>query len=76
MQLYKRGYLAPWLRCISHEEGQVLLKESHSGKVGKHEGAWALTGKILCLGIYWPNLYKDTERVTKKCSEYQAFTPF
>lgn len=25
MQLYKRGYLAPWLRCMSHEETQVLL---------------------------------------------------
>lgn len=38
-QLYERGYLAPWLRCISRKECQALLEESHSGEMGVHEGA-------------------------------------
>nr|KAJ0202993.1 hypothetical protein LSAT_V11C500271210 [Lactuca sativa] len=42
-QLYQRGYLSPWLKCISKIEGQTLLEESHSGDAAAHEGARALT---------------------------------
>lgn len=32
--------------------------------------------KILRLGLYWPNVYKDATGVTKKCPECQGFAPF
>lgn len=76
MQLYQRGYLAPWIRCISHKEGQVLLEESHSGEVGAHKGARALMGKILRLGVYGPNVYKDATSVAKNFRECQKFASF
>ena len=26
--------------------------------------------------MYWPNIYKDATRVTRKCPECQTFAPF
>nr|KAJ0219383.1 hypothetical protein LSAT_V11C300116830 [Lactuca sativa] len=75
-QLYKRGYLATWLRCIAHAEGRLLFEESHASEGGAHEGTGVLMGKILRLGVYWPNIYKDAAEITKKCLEFQAFASF
>lgn len=49
-QLYKRGYLAPWLKCVTDFERQSLQEESHMGEIRAHDGARELTRKysILC----------------------------
>lgn len=49
-QLYKRGYLAPWLKCVTDFERQSLQEESHMGEIRAHDGAREPTGKysILC----------------------------
>nr|KAJ0200220.1 hypothetical protein LSAT_V11C600300410 [Lactuca sativa] len=75
-QLYRRGYLSPWLKCIYKVEGQTFLEESHFGDVTAHEGARTLMGKILHLGVYWPDVYTDAATLTKKCKECQPFAPF
>lgn len=73
--MYKRGYLIPWLKCISCTERHTLLEESHAGEGGAHEGARALTGKILRLGLYWTDVYKDATKLPKKFTKCQTFTP-
>lgn len=35
-----------------------------------------LTGKILRLGVYWPNIYKDVIELTKKFPESKVFASF
>ena len=74
-ELYRRGYLVPWLKCVSVEEGERIMSEVHAGEAGAHEGARALTGKILRMGIYWPNIYKTAATTTQKCVECQTFAP-
>ncbi|KAI3739893.1 hypothetical protein L2E82_30305 [Cichorium intybus] len=73
--LYKKGYLTPWLKCITKEEGRCALNEIHSGLAGAHEGARALTGKILRMGFYWPDIHADAMEITRKCTECQTFSP-
>ncbi|XP_027166642.1 uncharacterized protein LOC113766677 [Coffea eugenioides] len=34
--LYKKSYLRPWLRCITPEEGDYILRELHEGICGNH----------------------------------------
>ncbi|KAI3740512.1 hypothetical protein L2E82_30973 [Cichorium intybus] len=74
-RLYKKGYLVPWLKCITSQEGQQILQETHSGDVGAHEGARALTRKILLMGVYWPEIQCDVAELTKKCVACQTFAP-
>nr|KAJ0188511.1 hypothetical protein LSAT_V11C900490480 [Lactuca sativa] len=54
----------------TEEEGQTFLEESHSGDAVAHEGARALIGKILCVGVYWPDVYNDAADLTMKCKEF------
>ena len=51
------------------------MAEVHAGEAGAHEGARALTGKVLRMGIYWPNVYKTAATTTQKCIECQTFAP-
>jgi hypothetical protein len=46
-ELYKSGVIEPWLRCITSEKGQELLKEIHSGFCGAHIGTRSLAGKAI-----------------------------
>ena len=74
-QLYRKGYLTPWLKCITAKDGVRLLEEVHGGESGSHEGARALTGKIIRMGIYWPDMHKNAKEVTGKCMSCQTFAP-
>ena len=39
--LYKRGFLTPFLKCISGEDTEYVLREVHEGICGNHIGARA-----------------------------------
>nr|KAJ0209871.1 hypothetical protein LSAT_V11C400159220 [Lactuca sativa] len=53
-ELYWKGFTTPWLRCVDEAKGKEALREAHAGQADAHEGARALTGKVLRMGIYWP----------------------
>ena len=37
--LYKRGFSRPYLRCLSHDETDYVIREVHEGIYGNHSGA-------------------------------------
>ena len=37
--LYKKGLSRPFLRCLSHEEVDYVMREVHEGIYGSHSGA-------------------------------------
>ena len=37
--LYKRGFSRPYLRSLSHDEADYVMKEVHEGICGNHSGA-------------------------------------
>jgi hypothetical protein len=66
-ELYKSGVTKPWLRCITSEKGQELLKEIHSGFCGAHIGTRALAGKAIKQGFYWPTINIDAKALVRQC---------
>ena len=57
--LDKRGFARPYLRCLSHEEADYVMREVHEGICGNHSGARSLAHKLIRVGYYWPTMLKD-----------------
>ena len=45
--LYKRGFSRPYLRCLSHDEVDYVMREVHEGICGNHSGARLLVHKLI-----------------------------
>ena len=45
--LYKRGFLRPYLRRLSREEADYVMREVHEGICGNHSEAWSLVHKLI-----------------------------
>ena len=69
--LYKLGFFTPVLKCIVVGDTDYVLREVHEGVCGNHIGAWALAGKDLRQGYYWPTMLRDTKELVKKCKVCQ-----
>ena len=45
--LYKRGFSRPYLRCLSHNEVDYVMREVHERICGNHSGARSLVHKLI-----------------------------
>ena len=50
--LYKRGFSQPYLRCLSLDEANYVLREIYEGACGNHSGARSLVYKVVRAGYY------------------------
>ncbi|XP_025669810.1 uncharacterized protein [Arachis hypogaea] len=69
--LYRRGHSQPLLKCISKEEAEEVMAETHEGVCGNHIGGRALATKILRTGYYWPTIKRDCITKVKACDNCQ-----
>ena len=74
--LYKRGFSRPYLRCLSREEADYVMREVHEGICGNHSGARSLVHKLICARYYWPTMLKDAQAYFKTCDKCQRFSKF
>ena len=74
--LYKRGFSQPYLRCLSQEEADYVMREVHKGICENHSGAWSLVHKLIGAGYYWPTMLKDAHAYVKVCDKCQRFSNF
>ena len=72
--LYKRGFSQPYLRCLSPDEANYVLREIYEGACGNHSGAKSLVHKVIHVGYYWPNMQADAKAYVKVCDQYQRFS--
>ena len=72
--LYKRGFFLPYLRCLSHNEADYVMREVHEGICGNHLGARSLVHKLIRAGYYWPTMLKDAQDYVKACNKCQRFS--
>ena len=63
--LYKRGFSQPYLRYLSPDEANYVLREVHEGACGNHSGAKSLIHKVVCAGYYWPTIQADAKAYIK-----------
>ena len=47
--LYKKGFSQPYLRCLTPDEANYVLREVHERACGNHSGARALVYKVVHL---------------------------
>jgi len=72
--LYKRGFSQPYLRCLSPDEANYVLREVHEGACGNHSGARSLIHKVVRAGYYWPTIQADVKAYVKVCDQCQRFS--
>ncbi|KAI5324980.1 hypothetical protein L3X38_034053 [Prunus dulcis] len=71
--LYKRGYTTPYLKCLTAEHGDYVLREIHNGVCGDHSGSRSLAYKVFRQGYFWPTMHQDANTLVKKCDKCQRF---
>ena len=72
--LYKRGAGSGILmKCVTTEEGKVILQEAHEGTCGNHAASRTLVGKVFRSGFYWPTALSDAKLLVKRCTGCQYF---
>ncbi|KAG9442264.1 hypothetical protein H6P81_018118 [Aristolochia fimbriata] len=69
--LYRRSYDGILLRCVSKEEGQVILAEAHGGIYGAHQAGPKLHLQVKQLGYYWPTMLRDAMELARHCTTCQ-----
>ena len=67
--LYKRGFLRLYLRCLSREEADYVMREVYEGIYVNHSGARLLMHKLIRAGYYWPTMLKDAQAYVKACNK-------
>ena len=72
--LYKRGFSQPYLRCLTPDEANYVLREIHEGACGNHSGARSLIHKVVCAGYYWPTIQVDAKAYVKVCDQCQRLS--
>jgi len=70
--LYKRGFTAPLLKCLSADEAKYVMNEVHNGICGMHTGRRTMKARILRAGYFWPTMEQDCESMIRKCEGCQA----
>ena len=50
--LYKRGFSQPYLRCLSPDKANYVLREVHEGACGNHSRARSFIHKVVRAGYY------------------------
>ena len=71
--LYKRDFFRPYLRCLSSEEVDYVMREIYEGICGNHSGSQSLVHKLIRAGYYWPTIQKDAHAYVKTCDKCQRF---
>ena len=72
--LYKRGFSRLYLRCLSPEEADYVMREVHEGISGNHSGSRSLVHKLIKAGYYWHTMQKDAQTYIKAYDKCQRFS--
>jgi len=74
-ELFRRGFSAPLLKCITKEKADYVMQEIHQGVCGYHSGPKTMAARILRAGYYWPTIQEDYNTYTRKCPSCQKHSP-
>lgn len=72
--LYKRGYSLPYLKCLTSDEANYVMREIHEGICGNYLGARSLTHKAIRQGYFWPAIKEDAQKFVQWCDKCQRFS--
>lgn len=74
--LYRWSYDRIFLRCLSPQEAQKILKEAHDGMCGPHQPGPKHSSRLRKLRYYWPQMNSDAVNYAKRCHAHQIHGNF
>jgi hypothetical protein len=72
-KLYKKSITCVLQRCVTPQEGKVILKDIHAGVCGHHASSRAIAAKAFRAGFYWLTAIEDAKDVVRRCEACQRF---
>jgi len=68
-----KGFSDPYLRCLSSEETDYVMREVHEGICENYSKSRSLVHKVVQAGYYWPTMQKDAHAYVKTCDKCQRY---
>jgi hypothetical protein len=62
-KLYKKSITGVLQRCVTPQEGQVILKDIHARVCGHHASSRAIAAKVFQAGFYWLIAIEDAKDI-------------
>ncbi|XP_051219594.1 uncharacterized protein [Lolium perenne] len=72
-ELYKCNISGVLQRCVTPEEGQLILKDIHDGICGHHASSRAIAAKAFRAGFYCLSAIDDAKNIVCTCEASQRF---
>jgi hypothetical protein len=72
-KLYKKSISSVLQRCVTPQEGQVILQDIHAGFCGHHASSRAIAAKAFHAGFYWLTVVEDAKDIVRWCEACQRF---
>ena len=72
-ELYKRSISGVLQRCVTPDEGKIILKDIHEGICGHHASSRAIAAKAFRAGFYWLTAVQDAKDIVRTCDACQRF---
>jgi hypothetical protein len=71
--LYKRSTKGIFLRCVSPEEGQRILRDMHEDECRHHASSRMLVSKAFRHGFFWLMAQADAKKIVDYCISCQKY---
>jgi hypothetical protein len=75
-ELFRQSVNDTLMKCITLDEGCVILQDIHARICGSHAGARLLVGKTYRQGFYWPTTVSDADSLVHWCEGCQFFARY
>ena len=73
-QLYRESATGVGQKCITPEEGQMILNDIHSGTCGHHASSRTIVAKAYRAGFYWPRANEMAKDIVDRCEGCQFYS--
>ena len=73
-QLFRESVTGVCRKCITPEEGRMILNDIHSGTCGHHASSRTIVAKAYRAGFYWPHANEMAKEIVDKCEGCQFYS--
>ena len=73
-QLFRESVTGVNQKCITPEEGRMILNDIHSGTCGHHASSRAIVAKAYRAGFYWPRANDMAKDIVDRCEGCQFYS--
>jgi hypothetical protein len=72
-ELYKRSISGVLQRCVTPEEGHLILKDIHEGICDHHASSRVIATIAFRAGFYWQSTIEDAKNIVRTYEACQRF---